>query len=224
MYTRWLWNRRQTNRRTKTKSEVRPKRPGGPDPWGSESPTKRTESPKVRIRYQWTLLMTPIYNQGPAWLINKKTWRLWTFHGLTSNKNKERTQRYRRSLNFWKIQTPPPVDVNEFGIGVVYLWSQRKSLTVINGVLRRILESAERLILYQQILVPGPLIKKFLYWVHGDPTSGHFGIQKTADKLQRYANWSGWRKRRGTFLWEDAIRAVGIARVRPVLSVSLRIY
>ena len=88
----------------------------------------------------------------------------------------------------------PPVDVNEFGMGVVNLWSQRKSLTVINGVLHRNFETAERLILYQQILVPGPLRKKFLYWVHGDPTSGHFGIQKTADKLQRYAYWSGWRK------------------------------
>ena len=48
--------------------------------------------------------------------------------------------------------------------------------------------------MYQQVLVPAPLREKFLYWVHGDPTSGHFGVQKTADKLQRYAYWSGWRK------------------------------
>ena len=88
----------------------------------------------------------------------------------------------------------PPTDVNEFGMGVVNLWSQRKSLTEINGVLHRTFETAEGLTLYQQILVPGLLRKKFLYWVHGDPTSGHFGIQKTADKLQRYAYWSGWRK------------------------------
>ena len=88
----------------------------------------------------------------------------------------------------------PTTDVNEFGMGVVHLWSQRKSLTIINGVLHRNFESAEGLILYQQILVPGPLRKRFLYWVHGDPTSGHFGIQKTTDKLQQYAYWSGWRK------------------------------
>ena len=87
-----------------------------------------------------------------------------------------------------------PTEVNQFGMGVVNLWNQRKSLEVINGVIHRNYETAEGLILYKQILVPAPLREKFLYWVHGDPTSGHFGVQKTADKLQRYAYWSGWRK------------------------------
>ena len=87
-----------------------------------------------------------------------------------------------------------PTEVNQFGMGVVHLWNQRKSLEIINGVIHRNYETAEGLILYKQILVPAPLREKFLYWVHGDPTSGHFGVQKTADKLQRYAYWSGWRK------------------------------
>ena len=87
-----------------------------------------------------------------------------------------------------------PTEVNQFGMGVVNLWNQRKSLEIINGVIHRNYETAEGLILYKQILVPAPLRQKFLYWVHGDPTSGHFGVQKTADKLQRYAYWSGWRK------------------------------
>ena len=64
----------------------------------------------------------------------------------------------------------------------------------MNGVIHQNFETAEGLVLYRQILVPGPLREKFLYWVHGDPTSGHFGVQKTSDKLQRYAYWSGWRK------------------------------
>ena len=88
----------------------------------------------------------------------------------------------------------PPTEVNEFGMGVVHLWTQRKSLEIINGVIHRNYETAEGLIVYRQILVPTPLRVKFLYWVHGDPTSGHFGVQKTSDKLQRYAYWSGWRK------------------------------
>ena len=87
-----------------------------------------------------------------------------------------------------------PTEVNQFGMGVVNLWNQRKSLKIINGVIHRNYETAEGLILYRQILVPAPLRQKFFYWVHGDPTSGHFGVQKTADKLQRYAYWSGWRK------------------------------
>ena len=57
----------------------------------------------------------------------------------------------------------PPDDVNEFGMDVVHLWSQRKSLTEINGVLHRTFETAEGITLYQQILVPGLLRKKFLF-------------------------------------------------------------
>ena len=88
----------------------------------------------------------------------------------------------------------PPNNVNEFGMGLVNLWNQRKSLEIINGVIHRNFESAEGLILHKQILVPGPLREKFSFWVHGDPCSGHLGVQKTTDKLQHYAYWSGWRK------------------------------
>ena len=88
----------------------------------------------------------------------------------------------------------PPRDVNEFGIDVVHLWSQRKSLEIINGVIHRNYETPDGLIEHRQILVPEPLRKRFLYWVHGDPTSGHFGVQKTTAKLQHYAYWSGWRR------------------------------
>ena len=72
----------------------------------------------------------------------------------------------------------PPQNVNEFGIDVVHLWSQRKSLEIINGGLHRNYETPDGLIEHRQILVPEPLRKRFLYWVHGDPTSGHFGVQK----------------------------------------------
>ena len=88
----------------------------------------------------------------------------------------------------------PPVSVDEFGLEVVQLWNQRKSLEIINDVLHRNFETAEGLILHKQIVVPLPLRTKFLYWVHGDPTSGHFAIKKTTEKLQSYAYWSGWRK------------------------------
>ena len=88
----------------------------------------------------------------------------------------------------------PPQDVNEFGIDVVHLWSQRKSLEIINGVIHRNYETPDGLIEHRQILVPEPLRKRFLYWVHGDPTFGHFGVQKTTAKLQHYAYWSGWRR------------------------------
>ena len=77
---------------------------------------------------------------------------------------------------------------------MVHLWSQRKSLEIINGVIHRNNETPDGLIEHRQILVPEPLRRRFLYWVHGDPTSGHFGVQKTTAKLQHYAYWSGWRR------------------------------
>ena len=40
-----------------------------------------------------------------------------------------------------------PTEVNQFGMGVVNLWNQRKSLEVINGVIHRNYETAEGLIL-----------------------------------------------------------------------------
>ena len=88
----------------------------------------------------------------------------------------------------------PPQDVNEFRIDVVHLWNQRKSLEIIKGVIHRNFETSAGSIKLRQILVPEPLRKRFLYWVHGDLTSGHFGVQKTTAKLQHYAYWSGWQR------------------------------
>ena len=98
----------------------------------------------------------------------------------------------------WKPE--PPQEVNEFGIDVVHLWSQRKSLEIINGVIHRNFETPAGLIEHRQILVSEPLRKRFLYWVHGDPTSCHFGVQKTAAKLQHCAYWSGWQRDVGLFV------------------------
>ena len=86
------------------------------------------------------------------------------------------------------------VEVDQHGMGVVHLWSQRKSLIIIKGLLHRKFETAEGLLQYEQILVPFPLRAEFLHWVHSDPCSGHFGNAKTAEKLQQYAYWPGWRE------------------------------
>ena len=85
-------------------------------------------------------------------------------------------------------------NVDEFGIGVIHLWSQRQSLVIVKGILHRNFVRADGSILYQQALVPRSLRATFLHWVHDYPSSGHFGISKTQEKLQRFAYWSGWRK------------------------------
>ena len=85
-------------------------------------------------------------------------------------------------------------NVNEFGPEVAHLWAQRKSLTIIDDVLHRNFETTDGSVEFQQVLVPLVLVPTFLYWVHSDPSFGHMGIQKTTEKLKRYAYWTGWRR------------------------------
>ena len=68
---------------------------------------------------------------------------------------------------------------DEFGIGVVHLWSQRQSLVIVKGILHRNFVRADGSLLYQQALVPRSIQAVFLHWVHDDPSSGYFGILNT---------------------------------------------
>ena len=86
------------------------------------------------------------------------------------------------------LQSLPDEDafhqVNEYGMNVAHLWSQRKRLMVGNETLHRKYELTEGLILHYQVLVPPPLRRKFLYWTHRDPISSYFGIAKSVAKLE----------------------------------------
>jgi hypothetical protein len=84
-------------------------------------------------------------------------------------------------------------NVDEWGMGVVQLWTQRKSLYMYKDVLHRHYVTPQGVLRFQQILVPRTLREKFLYWVHDDKTSGHLKAQKTSEKLIQYAYWPGWR-------------------------------
>jgi Integrase zinc binding domain len=48
--------------------------------------------------------------------------------------------------------------------------------------------------MYYQLIVPRSLRKAVLDNVHADAMSGHFGVQKTNEKLQKYAYWQGCKK------------------------------
>ena len=74
------------------------------------------------------------------------------------------------------------------------LWSQSRTLEVVDGVIYRRFEKPDGTMLYRQTLVLRTLLKEFLYYIHNDVTSGHFGVRKTQKKCMRYAYWSGWRK------------------------------
>ena len=101
--------------------------------------------------------------------------------------------------------------VDELSMGVVHLWSQRESLVLVENILLRNFERADGTVLYQQVLAPLSLRPTFLYWVHNDPASGHFGAMKTQSKLQTYAYWPGWRKE-VVHLCAGAIHVVAIGK------------
>ena len=106
-----------------------------------------------------------------------------------------------------------PTEVNQFGMGVVNLWNQRKSLEVINGVIHRNYETAEGLILYKQILVPAPLRAKFYI----GPWRSNFGtLRSTEDCRQTTTICLLVRVEKG----HGTVRPT----LRPMLPVSQRAY
>jgi hypothetical protein len=77
---------------------------------------------------------------------------------------------------------------------VQYMWAQKMSLQVIDGILYRNYERVDGLILYRQVVVPYSLRGRYLQLVHDDLFSCHPGIGKTFLKLQKYAYWPGYRR------------------------------
>ena len=56
-----------------------------------------------------------------------------------------------------------------------------------DGILHPRFERPDGLVLYNQLIVPRSLQKIVLDNVHADAMSGHYGVQKTQEKLQKYA-------------------------------------
>ena len=75
-------------------------------------------------------------------------------------------------------EDPTRKNVDEYGMGVTHLWSQRESLVEIKELLHSKYERVDGTIEYRQVVVPSSLRVKFLYWVHTDTGSGHMGINK----------------------------------------------
>jgi hypothetical protein len=62
-------------------------------------------------------------------------------------------------------------------------WAQRKSLAVRDGVLERNWESAAGRMKTAQIVLPPSKVKEVLAELHGGPSGGHLGVNKTLDKV-----------------------------------------
>jgi hypothetical protein len=66
-------------------------------------------------------------------------------------------------------------------------WAQGKSLVVRDGMLERLWESTDGRTKTAQVVIPHSKVKEVLMEMHGGPSVGHFGVNKTLDKVkQRY--------------------------------------
>jgi hypothetical protein len=63
-------------------------------------------------------------------------------------------------------------------------WAQWKSLVVRDGVLERLWESVDGRTKTAQVVIPRNKVKEVLTEMHGGPSGGHLGINKTLDKGQ----------------------------------------
>ncbi len=76
------------------------------------------------------------------------------------------------------------------------LWTQRKQLTMEDGILYRVWEDVDgggqhkRL----QLIIPRKLVEGILREVHNTPTGGHLGVTKVLGKIRERFYWVGQRR------------------------------
>jgi hypothetical protein len=68
-------------------------------------------------------------------------------------------------------------------------WAQWKSLAVRNDVLERNWESANGRSQVAQIVIPRSRVKDILTELHGGPSVGHLGVNKTLNKVRQRFYW-----------------------------------
>jgi len=72
------------------------------------------------------------------------------------------------------------------------LYAQRQSLELVDGILCRNFVRPDASIQYQQVVVPRTLRTEFIQATHAGAINGHFGVEKSREKLKQVAYWRGW--------------------------------
>jgi len=83
-------------------------------------------------------------------------------------------------------------ELNSVDPEIQELYSQRQSLVLIDGILYHNYERPDATVQYQQVIVPLALRHEFLRSRHGGLINGHFGVEKSREKLKQVAYWKGW--------------------------------
>ena len=77
---------------------------------------------------------------------------------------------------------------------VQHLYAQRQSLRMLNGILYRRYERPDGALQYNQVVVPRTLREEFLRASHAGLINGHFGIEKSRERLRQLAYCKAGRK------------------------------
>lgn len=80
-------------------------------------------------------------------------------------------------------------EISNLGQELKYFWAQWGSLTLTHGLLHRTWESADGRSNLSQIVLPSVLQKDVLSEVHSGASGGHFGVNKTLQKIRKKYYW-----------------------------------
>jgi len=86
-------------------------------------------------------------------------------------------------------QRPTRQEITSEGSSAKAYWLQWDSLLLRDGVLHKKWESPNLKINKFQLIVPQKKIKQILEEVHDSPSGGHFGVNKTLDRVRRRYYW-----------------------------------
>jgi len=89
---------------------------------------------------------------------------------------------------------PPRSEIFTMDPEIRDLYAQNRSLEIRDGILYRQFLRPDECIQYYQLVIPRALRTLVLENVHSDAMSGHFGVRKTQEKLQKYSYWRGHKK------------------------------
>jgi hypothetical protein len=86
-------------------------------------------------------------------------------------------------------QRPEWKDIADHSPSYKGYWAKWKSLVVRDGVLERLWESVDRRTKTAQVVIPRSKVKDVLTEMHGGPSGGHLGVNKTIDKVRQRYYW-----------------------------------
>ena len=85
---------------------------------------------------------------------------------------------------------PPRSEIIEEDISTLIYWSYWNSLILKNGILYKKWEAPNLKSSFLQIVVPRVRVKEILEETHDSPTGGHFGVNKTLEKIRKRFFWA----------------------------------